>query len=105
MAGNSEGKVVQLVTPDILADVVRLSPGTCILGLLIAVTLWITGWWKRAFWIALIVTLGFGLYGLSVARFHGAHPLAAALLLGLAAGLLALELGRLIAFATGGLAT
>ncbi|MFL5327735.1 MAG: hypothetical protein ACJ8C4_02370 [Gemmataceae bacterium] len=96
---------MQLVAPDIMADVVRLSSGTCILGLLLGLAVWLTGWWKRAFWIALIVTVSFGLYGFSVARSHGTHPLAAALLLGLSAGLLALELGRLIAFATGGLMT
>ncbi len=96
---------MQLVAPDILADVLRLSPGACLLGVLVGLAVWMTGWWKRAFWIALTVTVGFGLYGLAVASTHGTHPMAAALLLGLAAGLLSLELGRLIAFATGGLAT
>src|SRR5262245_18411569 len=96
---------MHFVASDILADVARLSSGTCILGFVVGLAVWITWWRKRAFWIALVVTVGFGLDCLSMARLHGTHPLAAALLLGLAAGLLAFELGRLIAFATGDLAT
>jgi hypothetical protein len=96
---------VQLVAPDILNEVLQLSPGACGLGVIIGLLIWTTGWIRRTFWFALAVTTGFGLYGLSLGRAAGTHPLVTALLLALAAGLLALELGRLIAFVSGGLAT
>lgn len=93
-----------LVAPDILAEVLRLSFGAQVLGLALGMALWMTGWMKRNFWVALTVTTGFGLYGLHLGRASGTHPLVTALLLGICAGLLAAELGRLIAFVTGGLA-
>lgn len=93
-----------LVAPDILAEVLRLSFGAQMLGLALGVALWMTGWMKRNFWIALAATAGFGLYGLQLGRATGTHPLVTALLLGISAGILAYELSRLIAFVTGGLA-
>lgn len=93
-----------LVAPDILAEVFRLSFGAQLLGLAFGLALWMTGWMRRNFWVALAVTAGFGLYGLQLGRASGSHPLITALLLGISAGLLASELSRLIAFVTGGLA-
>jgi hypothetical protein len=95
---------MQLVAPDILAEIARLSVGAVGLGFLLGLLLWTTGWMKRTFWFALTVTIAFGLYGLSLGRASGTHPLVTGLLLGLSAGVLSLELGRLIAFVTGGLA-
>lgn len=96
---------MSLIAPDLVADVSRLSPGASLLGLLLGVLVWTTGWWKRSFWVALTLTTGFGLYGVSIGRSAGTHPLVAGLLLGLSAGVLAMELGRLLAFVSGGLAT
>ncbi|MBX7102666.1 MAG: hypothetical protein K1X57_01200 [Gemmataceae bacterium] len=96
---------MQLVTPEILAEVGRLSLPAVAIGFMLGLALWLTGWMKRTFWIALSVTSGFGLYGLGLGRASGTHPLVTALLLGIAAGFLAIELSRLIAFVTGGLAT
>lgn len=94
-----------LVVPDILAEVLKLSFGAQLLGLILGIGLWVTGWWRRSFWVALFVTLGFGIYGLELGRASGTHPLVTALLLGIAAGVLSLELGKLIAFVTGGMAS
>lgn len=95
---------MQFVAPDILAEVARLSVATVGLGFLLGLLLWTTGWMKRTFWLALFSTIGFGLYGLNLGRASGAHPLVTGILLGLAAGLLSMELGRLAAFVSGGLA-
>ena len=95
---------MQFVAPDILAEFARLSVGAVGLGFLLGLLLWTTGWMKRTFWFALSSTVGFGLYGLYLGRASGTHPLVTGLLLGLSAGLLSLELGRLIAFVSGGLA-
>lgn len=96
--------IVQLISPEILAEVGRLTLPSVVVGFAIGLSIWLTGWMKRNFWIALAVTAGFGLYGLSLGRSAGTHPLVTAILLGIAAGILAMELGRLIAFVTGGLA-
>ncbi len=95
---------MQLVAPDILAEVARLSFGAVCCGFLLGLLLWFTGWMKRTFWFALASTVGFGLYGLYLGRASGTHPLVTGLLLGLSAGVLSLELGRLVAFVSGGLA-
>jgi hypothetical protein len=95
---------MHLVEPDILAEVARLSPAAAGVGLLLGLAVWCTGWLRRTFWVALAVTAGFGLYGVHLGRATGSHPLVTALLLGVSAGLLSLELGRVIAFVAGGLA-
>lgn len=96
---------MQLVAPEILAEVLKLSPGAVYLGMMLGFMLWTTGWLKRTFWTAASITVGFGIYGLQLGKTAGTHPLVTALLLGISAGVLALELGRLIAFVSGGLAT
>jgi len=96
---------MQLVVPEILAEVARLSPAATGVGLLLGLAIWCTGWLRRTFWVALTVTAGFGLYGVHLGRATGSHPLVTALLLGVSAGLLSLELGRVVAFISGGLAT
>lgn len=75
----AEGRVMQLVVPDILAEVARLSPAAAGIGLLLGLAVWCTGWLRRPFWIALAVTAGFGLYGVHLGRATGSHPLVTAL--------------------------
>src|SRR5205807_10628200 len=93
-----------LIAPDLLADVTQLSIGACIIGAIVGVLLWFSGWWQHRFWSALTVTAGAGLAGLQAGRTAGVQPLVAGLLAALAAGWLALELTRLLAFVATGVA-
>ncbi len=66
--------------------------------------LWLTGWWLHRFWIVLAATTGAGILGLVTGSVTGIQALIAAVLLAIAAGVLALALIRLVAFAAGGAA-
>src|SRR4051794_26945070 len=94
---------MQLVAPDILADACGLSPGLIIAGMVLGLALWLFGWSCHRFWIVLITTVLAGVYGLYDSAIFRAQPLAAAVLLAFAGGLLALALVRLLAFFAGGM--
>jgi hypothetical protein len=64
--------------------------------------LWLAGWWSHRFWVVLIATVTAGVLGLYQGNVLGMPPLIAALLLALSAGLVAMSLMRLFAFALGG---
>src|SRR3954451_3646713 len=94
---------MQLIAPDILAEARGLTgamTGTiCVLGF----ALWLFGWRWHRFWIVAGITLASGLIGLNAGRTTaGAHVMAVGILLAVAAGLLALELARVLAFVAGG---
>jgi hypothetical protein len=93
---------MQLIAPDIFAEVARLSWGACALGFALGLLVWLTGWWQHRFWIVASLTAVAGIYGLQSGRASGVQPLVAGLLAALAAGSLGLELARLLAFAGGG---
>jgi len=58
---------MQLIAPDIFAEVARLSWGACALGFALGLLVWLTGWWQHRFWIVASLT---ALVGLTVqARF------------------------------------
>ncbi len=95
---------MQLLVPEILADACDLSLGLIILGLVLGVVLWLFGWWTHRFWVVMMTTVLAGIYGLYEAPVFRAHPLWAALLLAVTAGMLALAVVRVLAFAAGGLA-
>src|SRR4051794_17622857 len=95
---------MQLVIPEILADARNLSMGFVIGGLVTGVFLWLFGWWSHRFWVVLTTTVLAGIYGLYEGPAFRAQPIAAALMLSLAAGLLALSLVRVLAFLAGGMA-
>lgn len=95
---------MQLVDPEILADVCGMSPGITISGIALGAALWLFGWRWHRFWIVLAGTVLGGIYGLFEGPAWKAEPIVAALLLGLSAGLLAVALVRLVAFAAGGVA-
>jgi hypothetical protein len=95
---------MQLLAPDILADAKGLSVPLCISGLVVGVAVWLLGWRCHRFWLVLVTTVLGGLYGLSEGPTFRAQPLVAAVLLAIAAGVLALALVRLVAFAAGGFA-
>ncbi len=95
---------MQLIATDILADACGLSPGLLCTGLVIGLFLWLFGWWSHRFWVVLTTTVLAGLFGLWQGPLLRTHPLVAALLLAVAAGLLALALVRVLAFTAGGVA-
>src|SRR5437879_11734362 len=90
--------------PEILQELCGLSVGLCITGAVTGLLLWLTGWWLHRFWIVLVTTALAGILGLASGSVHGVQPLIAAVLLAIAAGILALALIRLVAFAAGGAA-
>jgi hypothetical protein len=95
---------MELVAPDIVADVRQLSAVFAVLGLLIGGVLWLAGWWTHRFWVVLGLTVLGGILGLHNAVALQAQPLVAALGVALAAGILALTLMRIGAFVAGGYA-
>lgn len=95
---------MQLFSPDILSDVHGLSMALSIAGLVIGLLVWLTGWWYHRFWVVLVTTLLAGIFGLWSSPGHRIQPLVVGLLLAVAAGVLALALVRLVAFAAGGAA-
>ncbi len=95
---------MQLVWPEVLAEVRGLSWAVSGLGLVAGLLLWLFGWFGHRFWIVLLATAGAGILGLYLNPVFGAGALLVGLLLAAAAGLLALSLMRVVAFAAGGLA-
>ena len=94
---------MQLIAPDILAEGRGLTgamAGTlCVLG----IALWLFGWRWHRFWIVAGITLAAGLIGLNAGRTSGGtQVMAVGILLAVAAGLLALELAKVLAFVAGG---
>jgi hypothetical protein len=94
---------MELIIPEILAEARQLSLALQLFGLLLGLTLWLAGWWSYRFWVALMLTVAAGVVAMVEAPLFQMEPLLAALLLAIAAGLLALSLMRLFAFAAAGL--
>src|SRR6266851_9634793 len=95
---------MHLISPDILTEARSLSWGLLIAGLSVGLLLWLLGWWGHRFWTVLIATVGAGIFGLSAGPNYGLQPVVAGLLLAVSAGVLALTLVRLFAYAAGGFA-
>jgi MFS family permease len=95
---------MQLILPEILADGRGMSVAVYVTGLVLGFLLWLLGWWGHRFWIVLFTTVGAGIVGLSSGRATGVQPIVAGLLLAITAGVMALALARVLAFAAGGLA-
>jgi hypothetical protein len=93
---------MQMIASDLLQEAHGLSLPFTIGGIVLGVLLWIFGWRAHRFWIALAATVAAGLYGLHTQAEPGPRLLAAGLLLAVAAGMLALDLSRLVAFASAG---
>jgi hypothetical protein len=98
-----EDQPMQFIAPDILAEGRGLSLSLSALGFLAGLLLWITGWRGHRFWIVLLTTLAGGLVGLRNGAVYRVQPVVAGILLAVAAGMLALALVRVVAFAAGGL--
>ena len=95
---------MHLISPDILTEARTLSFGLIAVGISVGCLLWLLGWWGHRFWIVLIATVGAGVFGLSSGPDYGLQPVVAGLLLAVSAGVLALTLVRLVAYAAGGFA-
>lgn len=95
---------MQFIAPEILELARGLSLPLTVAGLVLGFLLWLTGWWAHRFWIVLAATLTAGLFGLAKGPVLRIQPLLAGLLLAVAAGVLALALVRVVAFAAGGIA-
>jgi hypothetical protein len=95
---------MDLIAPDILADVRQLSAILPIGGLLAGVVLWLAGWWTHRFWVVLTLTVLGGIVGLQYAAQLRTQPLPAALGVALVAGILGMTLIQLLAFLAGGVA-
>jgi MFS family permease len=93
---------MQLLDSEILNDACELSLGPMIAMLVVGLFLWLFGWWSHRFWVVLICTILGGVFGLCQADALKTHPLAAAVLLAISCGMLALALVRLVAFLASG---
>jgi MFS family permease len=97
--------MLQFIAPDVIGDLRGISVAVAGAGVVVGLVLWITGWWAHRFWIVLLSTLAAGIFGLLSTPAPHVQPLVAGLLLAVAAGLLALALVRVVAFAAGGAAS
>jgi hypothetical protein len=95
---------MQLILPDVLTAARGLSPGAAGFLLLVGFLLWAVGWRWHKFWVVFGITLTAGLIGLSAGQAAGGRVMVVGVLLAVAAGMLALELAKVLAFVTGGAA-
>src|SRR5437773_4502182 len=95
---------MSLFDSEILQELSGLSFGICAGGVAVGLLLWLTGWWLHRFWIVLAATTLAGILGLVTGSSNGMQAVIGAVLLAIAAGVLALALVRLVAFAAGGAA-
>ncbi|MFM8274577.1 MAG: hypothetical protein ACKODX_19920 [Gemmata sp.] len=94
---------MQLIAPDILAEARGMTGAMAGTIAVLGCALWLFGWRWHRFWVVSGVTLTAGLIGLNAGRTTGgAHVMAVGILLAVAAGLLALELAKVLAFVAGG---
>lgn len=93
---------MQLIASDLLQEARGLSIPFSIGGIVLGILLWVFGWHAHRFWIVLGATVAAGLYGLHTQIETGPRLLATGLLLALAAGMLALNASRLVAFTSAG---
>ena len=95
---------MQVLAPDLLADGRELSVAVTGSGLGLGLLLWLLGWRAHRFWVVLCATFAGGVAGLVSSPDYDVQPLVAGLLAAVAAGVLALALVRVLAFAAGSLA-
>jgi hypothetical protein len=88
--------------PDLLTEARGLSPALSGAAVGVGLLVWLLGWRLHRFWIVLGATVGAGLGGLATGQHVGPALVASGLLMAVAAGLLAMELARVAAFAVAG---
>lgn len=92
-----------LICPDVLAEARGLSAGASGFLLFVGFLLWAFGWRWHRFWVVFAITLTAGLLGISAGKSAGSQVLVVGVLLAVSAGMLALELAKILAFVTGGI--
>jgi hypothetical protein len=96
---------MQLIQPDVIAAGRGLSYGAATFLVYVGLLLWAVGWRWHRFWVVFGITLASGVVGLGAGRAAGGHQvMVVGILLAVSAGMLALELARVISFVTGGVA-
>ena len=96
---------MQLIQPDVLAAAKGLSIGACGFLLFVGLLLWAVGWRWHRFWVVFGITMAAGLVGLSAGKAAGGQQvMIVGVLLAVSAGMLALELAKVLSFITGGTA-
>lgn len=94
---------MQLIAPDILTEARGLTGAMAGTIAVLGIALWLFGWRWHRFWVVAGITLAAGLIGLNAGRTSGGtQVMAVGILLAVAAGLLALELAKVLAFVAGG---
>jgi hypothetical protein len=94
---------MQLIAPDILIEARGLTGAMTGTIWVLGFALWLFGWRWHRFWIVAGITLAAGLIGLNAGRASGGtQVMAVGILLAVAAGLIALELAKVLAFVAGG---
>ncbi len=93
-----------LINPDVIAEARGLSVGASGFVLFVGFLLWAFGWRWHRFWVVFAITLTAGILGLSAGQNAGVQILVVGVLCAVAAGMLALEIARILAFVTGGVA-
>ncbi len=92
------------ISPEILTAAKGLSHGGAAFVLVGGLLMWGLGWRWHRFWVVFGITFVAGILGLTAGKAAGGQVLIAGVLLAVAAGVLALELSRILAFVTGGTA-
>lgn len=96
---------MQFIAPDVLEAARGLSAGAAGLLTLGGFLLWAFGWRWHKFWVVFGITLAAGVAGLSAGQAVGGRQvMVVGVLLAVSAGMLALELAKVMAFTTGGVA-
>ena len=94
-----------LIAPDVLTAARGLSAGAGGTLAAVGVLVWAAGWRWHRFWVVFGITLAAGLVGLGAGSAGGGQQvMVVGVLVAVSAGLLALELAKMLAFLTGGAA-
>ncbi len=94
---------MQLIAPEILQEAGEISPPVIIVIGIMGLMLFVFGWRWHRFWIGMSITIAGGLIGLYSGKALGSNILALGILLAIAAGALAMELARILAFLIAGM--
>ena len=96
---------MQFIAPDVLAAARGLSVGVAGLLTLGGLLLWALGWRWHKFWVVFGITLAAGVVGLTAGEASGGRQvMVVGVLLAVSAGMLALEVAKILSFVTGGVA-